>query len=82
LPSQVLPNAASDDEVVVRSIPTEKHGTWIAVINTSLHSKQEARISLPKGRITDAVTAASLPVVEGKITLDLYPCQLRTFRVQ
>ncbi|TWU28830.1 hypothetical protein [Novipirellula artificiosorum] len=82
LPSQVLEHAASDREVVVRSIVTEKHGIWIAVVNTSLHGKQGVSIALPSGQATDAVTGAPVPVSAGKATLDMYPCQLRTFRVR
>jgi len=51
LPSKVVKGAASDDEVVVRRIDTDKHGTWIAVVNTSLHGKRDARGDSRRNRI-------------------------------
>ena len=32
-------------------------------------------------KVTDAVTGAVVPVVNGRITLSMYPAQLRSFRV-
>jgi hypothetical protein len=80
LPSEIVPGAASEAEVVVRRIDTDKHGAWIAVINTSLHEKRGVRIEMPEGQVADAVTGDVLG--SGPITLKLYPCQLRSFRVR
>ena len=82
LPSHVLEGAAADGEVVVRRIPAGRHGAWIAVINTSLHRKPRVVVALPDGRVTDAVTGEPVPAQDGRIALDLYPCQLRSFRVR
>ena len=82
LPSQVLSDAASDREVVVRSIATQKHGTWIAVVNTSLRGKEKVELKLPAGRVSDAVTGEPIARQAGKINLALYPFQLRSFRIQ
>ena len=56
LPSTLVPQATADAEVVVRRIDTDRHGTWIAVINTSLKAKPNVSVSLPAGQVTDAVT--------------------------
>ena len=82
LPSKLIKDAAGDDEVFVRHIDTDRHGTWVAVINTSLHAKQNITVALPEGEVTDAVTGQPVRAVNGKIRLDMYPCQLRSFRVQ
>jgi len=82
LPSRVVPNAASDPEVVVRRIDTQEHGTWIAVVNTSLCPKQGVSVAVPSGIVTDAVSSKGVNAAGGRVTLDLYPCQLRSFRVQ
>jgi len=82
LPSRVVDAAATDREVVVRRIDTDEHGTWIAVVNTSLHGKQKVGVTLPKGKVTDAVTGQDVASAAGKIVLDMHACQLRTFRVQ
>jgi hypothetical protein len=82
LPSVVVKDAASDREVVVRRIDTSKHGLWIAVVNASLHAKHGVTVTVPVGTVTDAVTGQAVPAAGGKISVDLVPCQLRSFRVQ
>jgi hypothetical protein len=81
LPSTVVPEAASDHEVVVRRIDTAEHGSWIAVINTSLHEKRQVIIALPDSQVTDAVTGQAVETANGRIALDMHPCQLRSFRL-
>jgi hypothetical protein len=78
LPSTVVAGAASDPEVIVRRIDTDEHGCWIALINTSLHGKQQLNIVLPDGPWQDAVTGQELETKEGRIGIDMLPCQLRT----
>jgi hypothetical protein len=82
LPSEVMGGAASDAEVVVRRIDTPQHGTWIAVVNPTLREKAELRVSLPAGRVTDAVSGEELHPADGQLRLHLRPCQLRSFRVR
>jgi hypothetical protein len=77
LPSTVVAGAASDPEVIVRRIDTAEHGCWIALINTSLHGKQQLTITLPDGPWQDAVTGQELETKEGRICIDMLPCQLR-----
>ncbi|RKH44931.1 hypothetical protein, partial [Corallococcus llansteffanensis] len=82
LPSQVVPNAASNPAVVVRSISAPPHGTWLAVVNTGVVQADDVVITLPvTGTVTDAATGAPVSAVNGKLTLSLYPAQLRSFRV-
>lgn len=83
LPSEVVESAASDSEVVVRKIPTEQHGTYLAVVNTGLTDKADVTITLPQaGKVTNAVTGEEIAAEEGKITLSLYPCQLISLHVE
>jgi hypothetical protein len=82
LPSQIVQDAASDQQVVVRYIKTETHGTWIAAVNTSMHPQEDVRIAVPEGTLTDAVTGEPVSTTDDRITLDMYPFQLRSFRVQ
>jgi hypothetical protein len=82
LPSRIVPAASPDDQIIVRRIDSEQHGTWIAVINTSLDQKQNVSVAIPSGTIVDAVTGQGIQRDRDGIRLDLYPCQLRTFRVQ
>jgi len=83
LPSKVLTGAAGDREVVVRSIPTDKHGTYLAVVNTALTDKSDVAITLPAaGKVTNAATGEPVSVEDGKVTLSLYPCQLVALHIE
>ncbi len=82
LPSQVVPNAASNSAVVVRSIKTPSQGTYLAVVNTAVQQVDDVAITPPvSGTVTDAVTKAVVPLVNGKLVLSMYPAQLRSFVV-
>ncbi|MCY1043245.1 hypothetical protein OV208_18150 [Corallococcus sp. bb12-1] len=77
-----MPNAASNATVVVRSINAAPHGTWLAVVNTGVRQVDDVVITLPvTGTVKDAVTGAAVPVVNGRLTLSMYPAQLRSFRI-
>ncbi len=82
LASSLVPQAASDREVVVRRIDAPGHGTWLALINTSLHSKSDITITLPAGQPTDAVTGELWQAPGGRIRLDMYPYELRTLHIK
>jgi len=78
LPSKVIANAASDPEVVVREIPTGKDGTYLAVVNTGFSSKKDVFVNIPKcSKLLDAATGAELGMTGGKLTVSLYPGELR-----
>ncbi len=83
LPSKVVENAASDPEIVVRSIDARQHGTYLAVVNPSLTSKNEVTVDVPvgSGTVLDATTGDPIPHDRGRITLSMYPCQLRSLRL-
>jgi len=83
LPSEVIANAASDPEVVVRAIQTPKSGTYVAVVNVGFGEKQDVAIALPaQGKVTDAATGRPVEASGGKLTLTLRPAELRALRVQ
>jgi len=82
LPSKVVPGAALDPEVVVRAIPTEKHGTYVAVVNTGVREKKDVSVTLPvEGTVRDAATGKDLTARRGKIVLNLDPAELRSLRI-
>ncbi|WP_239013978.1 hypothetical protein [Archangium violaceum] len=82
LKSEVVPSAASNSAVVVRSIKTPANGTYLAVVNTGVRQVDDVAITLPvSGSVRDAVTDAVVPLVNGKLVLSMYPAQLRSFRV-
>lgn len=81
LPSVRLSGAANDSEVVVRSINTDKYGTYFAVVNTGMTNKKNVQIALPPGKVTDATTGKVLQTAGSKVTLNLYPYQLRALHV-
>lgn len=82
LPSEVLKGASPDAEVVVRAIKTKANGTYLAIVNTGLADKSVS-ITLPgKGTVTEAVTGKTLAAVNGKLQISLYPCELRTVKLQ
>lgn len=76
LPSKRLDNASSDKEVVVREIATEKHGTWYAVINTSMNDAKGVKISLGKNKLTDYLTDKPVKLSGDSATVSLYPGQV------
>lgn len=83
LPSQRLEGASSDEAVVVRSIVTPNHGTYLAVVNTAMADKSNVTIKLPSGgKVTDAATGEAIPASGGSVTLSMYPFQLRSLRVE
>jgi hypothetical protein len=82
LPSEVVPNAASDAAVVVRSIKTPANGTYLAIVNTAMGDKKVSVTIPANGTVTDAATGKTLPVTGGKIQLSLYPFQLQSVHIQ
>ncbi|RKH17371.1 hypothetical protein, partial [Corallococcus sp. CA031C] len=82
LPGQLVPNAASNPAVVVRAINAAAQGTWLAVVNTGVRQVDDVVITLPvAGTVRDAVTGATVPTVNGGLTLSMHPAQLRSFRI-
>ncbi|HCE46670.1 MAG TPA: hypothetical protein DET40_24240 [Lentisphaeria bacterium] len=78
LPSKVVENAASDPEVVVREIPAGKDGSYLAVVNTGFNPKKDVVINIPKcTKLVDSVTGAELKMADGKLTVSMYPGELR-----
>ena len=83
LPSEVVKDAASDKEVVVRAIKTPAGGTYLAVVNTGFEAKKDVAVTLPAGeKVTDAATGESLTAEGGKLTITLHPAELRAILVK
>ncbi|MCX7044007.1 MAG: SprB repeat-containing protein [Candidatus Sumerlaeota bacterium] len=82
LPSEILKGACNDSEVVVRAIKTPTQGTYLAVINTGLKEKTNVEIALPSpGKVINAATGQPLSAANGKASLALYPCEMKSLRV-
>ncbi|MBW3635139.1 MAG: hypothetical protein KY445_01580 [Armatimonadetes bacterium] len=82
LPSEILPAAATDAEVVVRSIKTPQHGTYLSIVNVGFENKNVS-IKLPiQGKIRDAASGKELITTNGNLQLSLYPCELKSVHIQ
>jgi len=83
LPSVVDRTASADPDVVVRLIKTPKHGTYAAIINTSLKEKPNAIVKLPPhSKAVDAVTMKPLRTAGASVSFPLYPGELRSLRLE
>lgn len=83
LPSEVVANAASDPEVVVRAIKTPQSGTYAAIVNTGFGEKKDVAVTLPaQGQVEDAATGERLTAAGSKLILSLTPAELRALRIQ
>jgi hypothetical protein len=81
LPSRVIAGSASDSEVVVREIPTEKHGTYYFVVNPAWQARTAVRVQFPaQGETEDLVSGEAVDV--SKLSLNLEPAALRAFLVK
>ena len=83
LPSQRLPDASDDREIVVRAIRTPSQGTYLGVVNTGLVRKEHVQVRVPQGGVVqNAVAGTVQPVRQGCVEIDLDPFELRSFRVE
>lgn len=84
LPSKVVPDAASNGQVVVRRIDAGKHGAYYAVVNPGYTAVGEVTVALPdQGQVTNAATGEVLTQsATGDIRLNLDACQLVALRVE
>jgi hypothetical protein len=77
LPSVRVDGASSDKDVVVRTITTEKHGTYVAVVNTAATAKSGVAVDLKTaGRLRALAEGAQVTVTGNAATLNLRPYQL------
>lgn len=82
LPSEIVPNAASDESVVVREIKTDGEGTYLAVVCLASNGVENVTIQLPSnGQLTNAPTGEKLDVQEGAINISMYPFEMRAFHI-
>jgi hypothetical protein len=82
VPSTRLDKASTSKDVVVRSYPTAKHGTWYAVINTGMSDAKDVRIDVKKAKLSDACTGTVVPVKGTVVTVSLYPGQVLAWKVE
>ncbi|MBN1441938.1 MAG: hypothetical protein JXA90_04470 [Planctomycetes bacterium] len=81
LPSTRLEGASDDPEIVVRSIRTEEHGTWFALVNVGLVAKENVAVRLPgAGPLEDAVSGLPISGAGEPIRASFYPCELKSWR--
>ena len=82
IPSERLEQVSSDKEVVVRQWKSEKHGTWLAIINVSLHPKSAVSVQLPTHvSLKNAATNTKLAPMSSWQG-DLYPGQVITLHLE
>ena len=82
LPGKVLPDAASNPDVIVREIPAGKHGNYYAVAHIGMEACRQVTIALPKqGARYDAATGTRIGTKGQALTLDFDPFELRSLRV-
>lgn len=82
LTGEIVPNAASAADVVVRAIPAAEHGTYLAIVNTGLAPLERVRVKLPvRGQVTAAATGEPVAMQDGAVQLALYPGELRALHV-
>jgi len=79
LPSEVVKDACSDRDVVVRAIETPSHGTYFAVVNTGLVPKSNVTVRLGAGTVHDVVKGEILPRRGSGVVTSLAPCELKTW---
>lgn len=80
VPSQIASDATDHESVIVRHYPTALGTDYYAVINVGLESARDVTLTLPEGRLVDAVTGAELTRSADALTLDLYPGQVRALK--
>ncbi|MEI6502669.1 MAG: hypothetical protein WCP21_16795, partial [Armatimonadota bacterium] len=82
LPGKLLTDAATDPEVIVREIPTEGQGTYLAIVNVGLTPKVAVRVKLPtEGHVMAAASTEPLVVREQAVQISLYPGELRSLHI-
>lgn len=83
LPSIRLDGASSDKDVVVRTIKTEKYGTYVAIVNTAPTAKTGVVVNLKTaGTLKPLADGAQVQVSGSTATLNLRPYQLVSMRIE
>ena len=78
----MVSGAASDREIVVREIKTSTHGTYYAVVNTSMATKSGVSVKLPAtGSVRDLVANVDLGPASSPLAWTMYPGELRALVV-
>ena len=83
LPSERVEGASSDKDVVVRTIKTNKFGTYIAIVNTASTAKTGVTVKLATTGVLKPLAEGTQVKVSGNTaTLDLRPYQLVSMHLQ
>lgn len=78
LPSKTLDGVASHDDVVVREIKTDDHGSYFAVINVGYERVENVTLRLPgRGSVVNAVDEQIVGQGDA-VTISLDPAELRS----
>ena len=80
VPSKVLDGVAGDENVTVRQISTDAHGTWYAVVNTGMQPVTTT-VTLPGGPVKAVVSGEALSD-DGTVEVTLYPFELQAWHVE
>ncbi len=84
LPGTLCKDACEDPEVALLKIPTEKHGTYFALINTGLSMKKSLRVKIPvAGKLVETTSGKELESSDGSIYFEsLYSGQVIALNVK
>lgn len=82
MPSERLPSATQDPEIIVRKIPTPKSGTYYAVVNTSMEPKRAVSIALEGEGAVQDVVADRVISPSSRLALNFYPGQVYALRME
>ena len=82
LPSTRVAGAASDPDVVVRTIDAGRGGRYVAVVNTGWTKRRQIRVKLPgSGAVMALASGAPVARAGDGVARDLRPCQLVALHV-
>ncbi|MBN2451836.1 MAG: hypothetical protein JXR77_15715 [Lentisphaeria bacterium] len=79
LSSRVLENAADAPDITVRTIETDGHGTWFALVNTGM-GPVNARVMLPGVTVLrECVSGRDIEVQNGAAEASFHPFELKAW---
>lgn len=83
LPSVRLEGACADRDVVVRTIKTDKHGTYVAIVNTAPTAKAGVTVNLRTSGVPHPLAdGQGVRVSDGIVAMDMRPFQLVAMRIE
>jgi len=82
LPSKIVPEASSNPAIVVRAIETPEHGTWYALVNTSINPAKDVTIRIPGSNPVESALTGERLSANGAVRDSFYPFELKAWRVR